>query len=294
MKDLNIAEIRKLSITDFLQRLAIHPVKNTDTYALYHAPYREDRHPSFKVSKKKNRWYDFALCRSGDIIDLGQLIYDCDDISYVIRKLQECAPVVSGTRIAIREGGNTSGSFRNLKVQSLTDARLLSYIDSRSIDVTIAVKYCKEVHFTMGARRYYALGFPNVNGGYEVRNPFFKGTIASRDISLISNGSGNAYCVVFEEFMDFLSYMTLNKRADLLGIMETMDFIVLNSVSNIKKAMPWLTKYQAITCCLDNDDAGRRVVELLGEAFGGVHDASDAYKGYKDLNDFLRGKHYCP
>lgn len=45
---------------------------------------------------------------------------------------------------------------------------------------------------------------------------------------------------------------------------------------------------------LDNDDAGRRAVDALNEARDGIHDASGVYEGYKDLNDFLRGKRFCP
>jgi hypothetical protein len=43
-----------------------------------------------------------------------------------------------------------------------------------------------------------------------------------------------------------------------------------------------------------NDDAGRQAVEMLAEVKDGVHDASDVYARYKDLNDFIRKKPYCP
>lgn len=128
----------------------------------------------------------------------------------------------------------------------------------------------------------------------EDRHPFFKGTVGQKDVSLIQMGSHNDLCTVFEGFMDFLSYMTLCRRADFTPFAETMDFVVLNSVSNLRKAMKWLAPYPTVTCCLDNDDAGRRAVDTLNEARDGIHDASGVYEGYKDLNDFLRGKRFCP
>ena len=70
----NFGEIKRIDIIGFLERIGVRPVRNYQTYALYHAPYREDRHPSFKVSRKKNRWYDLATMESGDIIDLGKMI----------------------------------------------------------------------------------------------------------------------------------------------------------------------------------------------------------------------------
>jgi DNA primase len=73
-----------------------------------------------------------------------------------------------------------------------------------------------------------------------------------------------------------------------------MDFIVLNSVSILRRAVPYLKKYDTVTCCFDNDDAGRQAVEMLAEVKDGIHDASDVYARYKDLNDFIRKKPYCP
>ena len=55
-----------------------------------------------------------------------------------------------------------------------------------------------------------AIGFPNVAGGYEVRNSFFKGCIAPKDITHIrQQGEQREKCLVFEGFMDYLSFLTL-------------------------------------------------------------------------------------
>jgi hypothetical protein len=35
-------------------------------------------------------------------------------------------------------------------------------------------------------------------------------------------------------------------------------------------------------------------VDLLSEVRSGVYDVSNVYSGYKDLNDFLNKKPYCP
>lgn len=153
-----------------------------------------------------------------------------------------------------------------MTVKQLSNEKLLAYLDSRGIDGTVAAKFCREIHFSLGCRHYYGIGLGNVQGGYEVRNPFFKGTVGQKDVSLIQMGGHNDMCTIFEGFMDFLSYMTLCHRSDFTPFAETMDFMVLNSVSNIRKAMKWLAPYPTITCCLDNDDAGRRAVDTLNEA----------------------------
>lgn len=293
---INFGEIKRIDIIGFLERTGIRPVRDYQAYALYHAPYREDRHPSFKVSRKKNRWYDLATMESGDIIDLGKLMYDTNDIMEVIRHIQNrtTAELVIRERIPSGLHDGCAGTFRDVSVRPLSNGKLLAYLASRGIDNTVAAEFCREIHFSLGCRHYYGIGFGNVLGGYEVRNPFFKGTVGQKDVSLIQMGCNNELCTVFEGFMDFLSYMTLCRRSDFTPFAETMDFVVLNSVSNLRKAMKWLAPYPTVTCCLDNDDAGRRAVDALNETRDGIHDASGVYEGYKDLNDFLRGKRFCP
>ena len=80
--------------------------------------------------------------------------------------------------------------------------------------------------------------------------------------------------------MDYLSAMQL-------GIIAS-DQLVLNSVSNVEKAVKALQGYERIECFLDNDEAGRRTFQRLHECFGEkVIDRSSLYADYKDLNDYL-------
>lgn len=162
----NYAEIKQLSIVDWLIRLGHQPVRNVKDYALFHAPYREDRHPSMKVSKAKNRWYDFATMESGDIIDLGRRVYATNNDLEVIEHLQHLTPIplTNYQHPAFTKTGEHMGHFRDVVAQPLQHHALLSYIESRKVDVEIARKYCHEVHFSLGAKRYFALGFENVRG----------------------------------------------------------------------------------------------------------------------------------
>ena len=69
------------------------------------------------------------------------------------------------------------------------------------------------------------------------------------------------------------------------------DLLVLNSVNNLPKALPRLKAYKYIHCYLDNDDAGRRVADVLRELKGNtVQDMMETYPLYKDLNNILVGK----
>lgn len=69
---------------------------------------------------------------------------------------------------------------------------------------------------------------------------------------------------------------------------EEGDCLVLNSVSNLQKAFSFLSRYDVIYCCLDNDAAGKNAISVLKEKYGGcIHDLSQEYSGYKDLNGYL-------
>ena len=70
MKDEDLSRIKRYPIVEYLERKGIKPVRSTPAYALYHSPFREDTHPSFKVDTEKNLWIDYAEGKGGSIIDL--------------------------------------------------------------------------------------------------------------------------------------------------------------------------------------------------------------------------------
>lgn len=89
-------------------------------------------------------------------------------------------------------------------------------------------------------------------------------------------------CYVFEGFMDYLSFEPA------FPLWPKGDCLVLNSVSNLPKAFSFLSRYDDIYSCLDNDTAGNNTVMAMKEKYGSrVHDLSQEYAGYKDLNEYL-------
>ncbi len=127
-----------------------------------------------------------------------------------------------------------------------------------------------------------SIGFSNLAGGYELRDDkTFKGTIAPKDISVITGEANNAPLCIFEGFMDFLSYFTMKGK-------EIAPCLVLNSVSNIHRAVAYLREYRIaqVRAFLDNDVAGRKALQILQSAGMSVEDMSRHYSGYKDLNEY--------
>ncbi|MCH5243148.1 MAG: toprim domain-containing protein [Muribaculaceae bacterium] len=284
------SEVKAMDIVIFLQNLGYNPIKINSRYAMFHVPYRNSNHPTLRINRIENTWLDYSTGRKGNIIELGKLVYQIDNDDEVIRILQDSnLPFSLQSRYLIDNEGNPT-MISKIRVQELSNKKLLSYLDSRDIDLALAVKYCREIYYSVKWKKYFALAFRNNSGGFEIISPHIKGFIAPRDLTLISLSSSNPYCIVFDNFMDFLSYLTLNKRIDFTIFSDTVDYLILNSVLNVHRSIPILKKYELVACCLSNDEKGEEAVNLIASEHDGVHDLSSVYEGYKDLNDFIRDK----
>lgn len=285
-------EAKKIHIADYLQSLGYSPVKQQGKSLWYKSPFREEAEASFKVNTELNQWYDFGTGKGGNIIALAQELYGSDYVPYLLGKIAEQAPHVRPVSFSFRQQASEP-SFQHLKVGELTHPALLRYLQERGINTALAQTECKELHFIHNGKPYFAIGFPNVAGGYEVRNRFFKGCIAPKDISHIrQQGKPREKCLVFEGMMDYFSFLTLRMRnCPTMPNLDGQDYVILNSVANVSKAMDVLHGYERIHCLLDNDEAGRNAYLNLAREFSGrIRDFSDDYNGHKDLNDYLCGK----
>ena len=288
---MNIQEAKQIRIADYLQSLGYTPVKQQSNSLWYKSPFRQETEASFKVNTELNQWSDYGLGRGGNIIALAEELYASDYVPYLLNNIAEQAPHIRPVSFSFRQQASEP-SFQQLEVRELTHPALLRYLQERGIDTDLARSECKELHFIHNGKPYFAIGFPNVAGGYEVRNRFFKGCIAPKDISHVrQQGEPREKCLVFEGMMDYLSFLTLRMKNCLtMPNLDGQDYIILNSVSNVSKAIDALHGYERIHCLLDNDEAGRNAyLELAREFCGHIRDFSDNYNGHKDLNDYLCG-----
>ena len=283
---MNIDQIKQIKLQDFLAAMGCKPVKQYGVNLMYLSPLRTEKHASFKVNTEINQWYDFGIGRGGNIIDLAELLYNSSDVSYLIRQIERNAPSSVSVSLPTAKPITPQNSFEHLQVLPLIHPALIKYLEERCIDVEIARTVCKELHFETRGKHYFGIGFPNIAGGYEIRNPFFKGCIAPKDISHFYAEEPKKVCFVFEGFMDFLSFIILRRKEN--DGLKRQDYLVLNSVTNIHKAAKRLSRYDSVQCFLDNDGAGRNAYLQLSKELGkSVTDASTLYNGYKDLNEYL-------
>lgn len=271
-------KLKDIDIKEFLKELEITPSRENGRFGIYISPLRTERTPSFKVDYKENLWYDFGIGKGGSIIDLVMHLEKCDSLE-AIQILRSKKNIVFIRQNKQYPESNYSG-LTILKTQNLSSYKLISYLQQRFINISIATRYCKEVNYTSGQKEFYAIGFANNGGGWELRNPFFKGSSSPKTITKLNSGSAD--CLVFEGFMDFLSFLTLKNISAPI-----QDSLVLNSVSTLSGGNDFLLSHRKIHCFLDNDTAGKNALDEIRNLGIETIDHSESYKGFKDLNEFL-------
>ncbi|TFU94166.1 DNA primase [Barnesiella sp. WM24] len=279
-----IKEIKSIPLASFLSQLGHEPTAKKGTRLWYKSPLRQEHTPSFKVETTLNCWYDFGLGRGGNIIDLATEMYQSTDLRYLMRCIVNSCPVPSVQTVASSYPQRHSApSMERFEIVPLEHRALVAYLQERGIPAHIAKAKCKEAHYCVNGRFYFAVAFENVSGGWELRNRYFKGCLGRKDISYLpwARDGPSKECAVFEGFIDYLSALTL-------GIISGTDAIILNSVVNVNKAVPYLKGHTAINCYLDNDTAGRTALTELTAIYGStVIDRSILYSEFNDLNEYL-------
>jgi len=290
---MNTKTAKNIRIIDFLNALGHEPKRTVRYNYFYYSPFRTERTASMKVDDKLNLWYDHGSAQGGTIIDLVIAMQKARTVSEALTFLKglnlKIDSIFKDKREKIGNQMTTRQSNVNIDtIQSLQDSKLLHYLQERNINIDTARKYLQEIHYSIDDRKYTALGWLSNNGGYHLRSEFFKGC-TSQDISVVE-GSGsnqeNRICMVYEGMFDFLSHLTLKNEKEF-----KVDCVILNSLSNLNKAVEWIKENKLRpSLLLDNDPAGKKATSKLMEEFPEAKDFSVTYSDHKDLNDYLKSK----
>jgi len=273
---LSCERARAFPIEKALEKLGLFPTKSNEKEAWFLSPFRPETQASFKVSKKLNRWYDHGAGIGGNVIDLICLItkwsikevlqfLNTDQISFSFQQ-----PQISNVK--------KDAMIEIVQSKEIQHFALKEYVKSRGISIETAKKLCREVHYGLKGKIYFAIGLKNDSGGWELRNKYYKNSSSPKDSTHIKNG--NPKLVVTEGMFDFLSLMEINPELNF-----EHDFLILNSAAFLKKAMRLLEKYDAVELHFDHDATGRKMTEKLMGHSKKCIDKSKLYGGFKDMNE---------
>lgn len=282
---MNIAEIKdKYTCLDYLGDRVVRKVANG---FLARAPWREDANPSLTVTPNGRGWHDLTTGQHGSVIDLVMLHHGVT-MEGACEILLRANPHFSFPQhLSEYGGGREKGAFTRFDVVSLQSKGLFAYLHNRCVNIEIAKRFLKEAHYSTkdpdDGTYLYALAYGNNKGGYELRNSLkglSKLAKAPKGITVHLDRE-NAPTVVFEGFMDMLSFATLCG-----GVKH--NYVVLNSTAMVASGIEVLKTLQnQVYLALDNDDGGESATKEILAAIPGAIDIRSRFAPCKDVNDYL-------
>lgn len=117
---MNIEQSKKLSIIDFLDKENVTLKKKKGNAYWYLSPFRDEKTASFKVSKKENLWYDYAIKEGGDLVELVKRMYNKQSVSDALAYLasKSIATVDKAIETAIAAKEYTTTKMNDVKLSS--------------------------------------------------------------------------------------------------------------------------------------------------------------------------------
>ena len=262
-------------------------VKKTSKGYLARCPWREDKNPSLTVTLDGKGWHDLSDGSHGNLIGMVQRCLNTTDFSRVCAAFGTVTPFSFHQSRIFNEGKEKDNGFAFCDIVPLQNRVLYAYLGARCINTTIAKQFLKEAHYGFEVRAdgkfLYALAYLNDKGGVELRSKFYKGGFSPKWITTHLSQE-NAPLVVFEGFMDMLSFATLCGEV-------RHNYIVLNSIVNVPAAIEVVrnsrTLYGRILLALDNDKGGTEATAKLLAAFPDAKDIRYKFAPFKDVNEYL-------
>ncbi|GBF21142.1 MULTISPECIES: toprim domain-containing protein [Arenibacter] len=271
-EEISWKKARAVCIVKTMAKAGHFPRRETKKEAWFLSPFRPETHASFKVSKIKNLWFDHGSGFGGNTPDLVVRLYDCRLLD-ALDFLSDIPPSFSFHPQPFEPPKNDGLIIKSAR--PIWHYGLKVYLEQRNITLQTANKYCKEVHHSRKGNHYFGIGLQNDSGGWELRNMYYKSSSCPKDITYFSNGC--MQLVVTEGMFDFLTVTNFCHH--------NMSFLILNSLSFIKRAMKHIERFNHVELYLDNDKVGKEATEWLMQNHKGCVDKSYLYSDYKDVSE---------
>ena len=278
---MNCNQFNSVKLEEVLVSLGHHPTKQNEKEAWYLNPFSTETQASFKLDKRNNVWYLHSEGIGGNNIDF-MMKYLNDSVKEVLEWAEKQNFSSFQPQNGIRlKNSKPNSNYQITEIKELQNENLKKYLHQRGLS-QIIYPLIKEVHFTIGEKNLYTIGFENRSGGWELRNSFYKGSLLKKDISLINlnNQTENKNVAVFEGFTDALSFVEMKPFFN-------GDLLVMNSISLLNKTKDHLKNYSEVHLFLDNDKAGENCKTSILKSFPEAKNHSEIYALHKDLNEYF-------
>jgi hypothetical protein len=283
----------QVSLVDLLACLGFQPLRTTGKELLYLSMIRDtDTKPSFTVNEQLGVWYDHGIGKGGNIIDFG-LAYWKLPFQEVLEKIMQVIGNPTPAKAYSHETKlrkRSAVKIPHYEIQEVKDLgnnqAITEYLESRKV-WQVAQGRLKEIYYYVEDQKklrkhFFAAGWQNELGSWEVRNLYFKGCLGHKAMSIIPGDDERLS--VFEGYINYLSWLTENPMA-------TDSILVLNSIALLQAATRKAKEYSEVNLFFDRDSTGHIASIDFKKAVPQSKDCSHHYLNYNDYNDKLRAEH---
>lgn len=233
-----------------LSRLGYHPAKSSGEELLYkNVLHKFEKVPTLVVNSELGLWFDRLTKRSGDILDFGLALWtglSPLEVSEKINQLCEPSKDSSSSVDSRRTRKRKAIKIPHYHIEEIKplggNTEILGFLKNKGI-WEIAIGHLKEVYYYVidekkRRKDFFAAGWENENGGWEVRGRNYSSCLGPKGMSFIP-GQENKL-VVFGNYTEYLNWRYEFKTSD-------ASVLVLNDPEFLAAACKRLSKFKDVT-----------------------------------------------
>jgi hypothetical protein len=267
---LNAASIREqVSLSLLLSRLGYQPAKSSGDEQLYLNVLRStETSPTFAINTRLGMWFDRLTKKSGDIVDFGMAYWSglssdqvIENISLLCTSPQES--LVSDDRAGRRKRRAIKIPYYHIsETKSIgCNAEITAYLQSLGI-WEISLGQLKEVYYYVVDEKhrrkdFFAAGWQNENGGWEVMGRNFAGCLGRKGMTFIP-GDINSL-ILFEDYISYLSWKYANRTA-------VYSILVMNAPEFLPAAKSRAAKFRDVAVFFGKEHLNEQLLSAIEKA----------------------------
>lgn len=249
-----------------LNHLGHKPAKiNGNEHHYFNVLKNAETKSTFVVNDQLNIWYDRLTKKSGNVIDFGVAYWPDLNSEQVTEKISQIFQISKQpTKIQ-----TTNGRRKRLAVKIPfyhieeikpvgCNIEITAFLQSQGL-WEISIGHLKEVYYHVVDEKrrrkdFFAAGWQNENGGWEVRGKNFSGCLGHKGMTFIPGNESSL--ILFENYIDYLSWKYANK-------LPGPSILILNSPEFLEAAKKRASKFHEVAVFFGKQHLNTEVLSAI-------------------------------
>ncbi len=267
---LNASSIREqVSLSMLLSRLGYQPAKSSGEEKLYLNVLRDtETSPTFAINTQLGMWFDRFTKKSGDIIDFGTAYWPDLSSDQVMEKISLLCASPQESPVSDERAGRRKRRAVKIPYYHIAETRpigcnpeITAYLQSQGI-WEIALGQLKEVYYYVVDEKrrrkdFFAVGWQNENGGWEVMGRNFAGCLGRKGMTFIAGDTDSL--ILFEDYISYLSWKYANRMA-------VHSILVMNAIEFLPAAKSRAAKFRDVAVFYGKEHLNEQLLSAIEKA----------------------------